>query len=38
MRIDVQLTRLPEAWDGLTIAQISDFHYGEYFSAKNPGN
>jgi predicted MPP superfamily phosphohydrolase len=30
--IEVPLTRLPAAFDGFTIAQLSDFHY-DYFSA-----
>ncbi len=32
-RVEVPLTRLPLAFDGLTIAQLSDFHYGA-FTAK----
>ena len=32
-KVDVGLTRLPEALDGLTIAQLSDLHYHPYFSA-----
>jgi hypothetical protein len=32
-KIDVPLRRLPEAFDGFTIAQISDFHYEKKFSA-----
>ncbi len=32
-RIEIPLARLPEAFDGFTIAQISDFHYEERFSA-----
>ena len=32
-RLDVRLHRLPEAFDGFTIAQLSDFHYDERFSA-----
>jgi uncharacterized protein len=32
-RVDVHLHRLPEAFDGFTIAQLSDFHYDERFSA-----
>jgi predicted MPP superfamily phosphohydrolase len=31
--IEVTLVRLPAAFDGFTIAQLSDFHYDEYFSA-----
>jgi len=32
-RVEVHLRRLPEAFDGFTIAQLSDFHYDERFSA-----
>jgi hypothetical protein len=32
-RVEVFLERLPEAFDGLTIAQMSDLHYHPYFSA-----
>jgi len=32
-RVEVALERLPEAFDGLTIAQLSDLHYHPYFSA-----
>ena len=32
-QVVVALERLPEAFDGLTIAQLSDFHYHPYFSA-----
>ncbi len=32
-RVEVPLERLPEAFDGLTIAQLSDLHYHPYFSA-----
>jgi predicted MPP superfamily phosphohydrolase len=32
-RIDVPLRRLPHEFDGFTIAQLSDFHYEERFSA-----
>jgi uncharacterized protein len=31
--IEVALARLPAAFDGFTIAQLSDFHYEEHFSA-----
>jgi uncharacterized protein len=31
-RIEVPLARLPAAFDGFTIAQLSDFHYDEYFT------
>jgi predicted MPP superfamily phosphohydrolase len=31
--IEVTFARLPAAFDGFTIAQLSDFHYDEYFSA-----
>ena len=30
--MEVPLPRLSEAWDGFRIAQLSDFHYDEYFS------
>jgi len=30
--IEVPLTRLPSVWDGLTIVQLSDFHYDDCFS------
>lgn len=33
VKIDIPLTRLPGAFDGFTIAQLSDFHYEEHFSA-----
>jgi predicted MPP superfamily phosphohydrolase len=32
-RVEVVLERLPEAFDGVTIAQLSDLHYHPYFSA-----
>jgi predicted MPP superfamily phosphohydrolase len=32
VRIDMRLARLPAAFDGFTIAQLSDFHYDEVFS------
>lgn len=32
VRVEVALPRLPEKLDGFTIAQLSDFHYDEYFS------
>jgi len=32
VRIEVPLARLPEAWDGIRIVQMSDFHYDDYFS------
>ena len=32
-RVEVWLERLPEAMDGLTIAQLSDLHYDPHFSA-----
>lgn len=31
-RLDIPLRRLPQTFDGFTIAQISDFHYEERFS------
>lgn len=33
VRIDIPLARLPESFDGFTIAQLSDFHYDPHFSA-----
>ena len=32
-RVDVRLQRLPQALDGFTIVQLSDFHWEERFSA-----
>jgi predicted MPP superfamily phosphohydrolase len=32
VKIDMPLARLPAAFDGFTIAQLSDFHYDEVFS------
>ncbi len=32
-RVDVHLRRLHDAFDGFTIAQLSDFHYDPHFSA-----
>jgi predicted MPP superfamily phosphohydrolase len=32
-RLEISLGRLPEAWDGVTIAQLSDFHYDPSWSA-----
>ncbi len=32
-KFDVTLKRLPPAFDGFTIAQLSDFHYEKHFSA-----
>jgi predicted MPP superfamily phosphohydrolase len=32
-RLEIPLARLPEAFDGFTIAQLSDFHYEPEFSA-----
>lgn len=31
-KIEIALNRLPQAFDGFTIAQLSDFHYDEHFS------
>ena len=31
-KIEIPLARLPEAFDGFTIAQLSDFHYEGHFS------
>jgi predicted MPP superfamily phosphohydrolase len=33
VRLEIPLTRLPAALDGFTIAQLSDLHYDEHFSA-----
>jgi len=33
--VEIFLSRLPEAFDGFTIAQLSDFHYEDHFSV-NP--
>jgi predicted MPP superfamily phosphohydrolase len=30
--LEIPLVRLPNVWDGLTIVQLSDFHYDEHFS------
>jgi len=32
VKVEMPLPRLPEAFDGFTIAQLSDFHYDEFFS------
>jgi predicted MPP superfamily phosphohydrolase len=32
VELTLPIKRLPEAWDGLRIAQLSDFHYDEDFS------
>jgi predicted MPP superfamily phosphohydrolase len=32
VRIDIPLARLPVEFDGLTIAQLSDFHYDDHFT------
>ncbi|HET7442412.1 MAG TPA: metallophosphoesterase [Terriglobales bacterium] len=32
VRVEIALPRLPQKLDGFTIAQLSDFHYDEYFS------
>jgi predicted MPP superfamily phosphohydrolase len=32
-KIEIPLGRLPSSFDGFTIAQLSDFHYEEHFSA-----
>ncbi len=31
-RVEIPLRRLPPAFDGFTIAQLSDFHYDDHFS------
>jgi uncharacterized protein len=36
--IDVHLRRLPSAFDGFRIAQISDIHYGEFLGANHVVN
>jgi predicted MPP superfamily phosphohydrolase len=33
VELEIRLKRLPEAWDGFRIVQMSDFHYDEFFSA-----
>ena len=33
VRLEIPLTRLPASLDGFTIAQLSDLHYDEHFSA-----
>lgn len=33
VKVDIRLNRLPPAFEGFTIAQLSDFHYEERFSA-----
>jgi len=33
VKVEVPLARLPRSFDGFTIAQLSDFHYEEHFSA-----
>ena len=33
VKLEISLARLPESFDGFTIAQLSDFHYEDYFSA-----
>lgn len=33
VRLEISLSRLPAALDGFTIAQLSDLHYNEHFSA-----
>lgn len=36
-RLQIRLPGLPEAFDGLTIAQISDLHYGPFTGAREIG-
>jgi len=36
-RLDIHLSRLPEGFDGLKIAQISDLHYGPFTGAREIG-
>lgn len=33
-RVEIRLSGLPDAFHGLTIAQLSDFHYDPYFSIR----
>ena len=33
VKIEISLARLPQLFDGFTIAHLSDFHYEEHFSA-----
>ena len=33
VRVQIPLTRLPQAFDGFTIVHLSDFHYEEHFSS-----
>ncbi len=32
VQLELRLSRLPQAWDGVRIAQLSDFHYDQHFS------
>jgi len=32
VKVEIPLTRLPEAWEGFRIVQLSDFHYDPYCS------
>ena len=32
VRLEIPLARLPKAFDGFTIAQLSDFHYNSHLS------
>jgi uncharacterized protein len=32
VKLEIPLARLPESFDGFTIAQLSDFHYEDHFS------
>ena len=32
--IEIPLSRLAQSWDGFRIAQLSDFHYDDYFSVE----
>lgn len=32
VRVEIPLARLPAAWDGFTIVQVSDFHYDDHFA------
>jgi predicted MPP superfamily phosphohydrolase len=33
VKLEIPLARLSPAWDGLRVAQLSDFHYDKHFSA-----
>ena len=33
VRVEIPLARLPQSFDGFTVAQLSDFHFTEHFSS-----